>query len=359
MKQKLPFFGIILGLAAMLLRSLLGNYPELIEAYYSRSLYIGIRMVIDMAQCILPFSCLYLLIFLLVVKLVKGIRWWINDEAKWTVKLGQTLLSIFNIAGWVIFLFLFLWGFNYGRVPFTQQAGLDPQPLSLAQIESNLATIAPQLLTARQAIPGHRDTVSFTHLDFPKNRKAHLQQLLEAQLSELGYPDAGHPRLRMGYPKGMLRGFGAIGFYNPLTGECNVDPGVHPIDEPFVVAHELAHAYGFGNEGVCNFLAYLTCMRSDDAFVRYSGIFNYWQYLYAALSRGDREKFNIYYANLPIPLKTDIESIDQNSDLYPYFLPRTVQRATYDAYLKSQGVKEGFASYSEVLMLVEAWRKAE
>lgn len=352
-----PYIGILLGAFALLTRWILGFYPEIIENGYSRGIYIGIRYLLDFVQGILPFSCLYLLIGFLIFKIITGLKWWITAKKTIAQKFLNTIISILNLAGWVIFLFLFLWGFNYGRVDFAKQLGLDLKPLKTEEIKATLNEIEPLLIAARNEIPNHQDSTSFTSAAFPENMKANLLGDLEKQLEKLGYPDVGKPRLRMGYPKGLLRGFGAIGFYNPLTGECNVDPGIHPIDEPYVVAHEYSHAYGFGDEGVCNFLAYLTCLDSKDPFVRYAGIFNYWQYLYYALGRADRKAFNEYYQNLPIAIKTDIQSIDENSEKYPHFFPQSIQRATYDAYLKSQGVKDGFASYSQILMLVKAWKE--
>ncbi|RMG55033.1 MAG: hypothetical protein D6722_28355, partial [Bacteroidetes bacterium] len=41
---------------------------------------------------------------------------------------------------------------------------------------------------------------------------------------------------------------------------------------------------------------------------------------------------------------------------YPGFFPRFSQ-ATYDTYLKSQGIAEGTLNYSRVIRLVRAWRQ--
>ena len=42
---------------------------------------------------------------------------------------------------------------------------------------------------------------------------------------------------------------------------------------------------------------------------------------------------------------------------YPDLVPG-LQYQMYDAYLKTQGIKEGMLNYNRVIMLVRAWREA-
>ncbi len=357
MKFDKRFWGIGLGTLAILLRFLLSFSPQLLETFYSRGLFQLIRVVLDSIHWMLPFSALYLMVAGLLVVVYRGIRKWKRSDRSFSGKSGQAIFTLLSLTGWIIFLFLFLWGFNYGRVPLATQIKIDPQPLKLNAVIRELNTRKTDLVKLRSNTPAAKSDASFTEAALPENMVAHLRQGLENKLLELGYPSTGFPTIRTGYPKGILWGFGAIGFYNPFTGECNVDPAVHPIDQPYVTAHELAHAYGFGDEGTCNFLAYLTCKDSNHPFIRYAGLFNYWQYLYYSLRRTDPEKFAEFYDTLPEGLKTDIRSIEANSAAYPDFIPSGFRIATYDAYLKSQGVSDGYASYNQVVMLVHAWEK--
>ncbi len=355
MKFDKRFWGIGLGVMAVILRWLLGFSPQLMETVYSRGLFKIIRVVLDSIHWILPFSGLYLLIISLLVAIFFGVKKWKQSQRSFLGKMGQSVFTIGSLAGWIIFLFLFLWGFNYGRIPIVDQLKISPKPLKLETVVEELNARQIKLVELRSNIPAAKPDTSFTLDDLPNNMVEHLRQGLENQLRALGYPATGFPTVRTGYPKGIIWRFGAIGFYNPFTGECNVDPAVHPIDRPYVVAHELAHAYGFGDEGTCNFLAYLTCKNSNHPFIQYAGIFNYWQYLYYSYRRTDRENFNKFYETLPPGLKTDVQSIEANSAAYPDFFPTSFRIATYDAFLKSQGVSDGFASYNQVVMLVYAW----
>lgn len=355
MKFDKRFWGIGLGMFAVVLRFILGAFPQIVESLYSRGLYKLVRVILDSVHWALPFSVLYLMVLLLLVSIYFGFKKWKRSKRSFLGKTSQALFSLVSLIGWIVFLFLFLWGFNYGRIPLATQIKITPRPLKLATVIEELKTREPKLVELRSNISGAQPDNSFSLAALPENMEEHLRQGLENQLVKLGYPRTGFPTVRTGYPKGILWGFGAIGFYNPFTGECNVDPAVHPIDRPYVVAHELAHAYGFGDEGTCNFLAYLTCKNSNHPFVQYAGIFNYWQYLYYSFRRADQESFAAYYQALPEGLKTDVLAIEANNAAYPDFFPTNFRIATYDAFLKSQGVSDGYASYNQVVMLVYAW----
>ncbi len=148
------------------------------------------------------------------------------------------------------------------------------------------------------------------------------------------------------------------GFYLPFTGECNIDAGLHPIQLPFVVAHEYAHAYGITDEGSCNFLAYLSCNQSADPFVRYAGSLSYWRYIAGNYQAYYPKEYALFRKQLPKGIIADLDAINANGRKYPDILPR-VRDFAYDSYLKSQGIEEGLESYSRIIMLVKAWKEKE
>ena len=186
--------------------------------------------------------------------------------------------------------------------------------------------------------------------------ESQIRDLVEAQLRDLGYPAASHLRARSLLPRGILLRISTAGFYLPFTGECNLDAGLHPIQIPFVMAHEFAHGYGITDEGACNFIAYLACCRATSAFIRYSGHYGYWRYLRSAYYRLAPRAFQAYLEDLSPELRADARAVRKNSETYPDLFPK-FRNLTYDTYLKAQGVSEGLRSYNRVVLLVDAWRK--
>lgn len=61
------------------------------------------------------------------------------------------------------------------------------------------------------------------------------------------------------------------GVYFPFSMEANYNDLMYILNYPAVISHEFAHLKGYIYEDEANFLAYLACIGSDDAFIRYSG----------------------------------------------------------------------------------------
>jgi len=119
------------------------------------------------------------------------------------------------------------------------------------------------------------------------------------------------------------------------------------------MAHELAHGYGIGDEGSCNFIAYLTCSTSDDPVLNYTGLLSYWRSVASQYRSIAPEEYKEARAALPRGIIEHMQRIREEMDKYPDIFPK-VRDATYNAYLKTQGVEEGLKSYSRVVLLVQA-----
>ncbi|MEM6319691.1 MAG: DUF3810 family protein [Bacteroidota bacterium] len=350
MKKK--WIWITLGLLSLLLRYTLS--PESVERWYSRGLFLWIRRLFDYSVGWFPLPLLY--VFYLVL-IIWGIRSLVRTNWKdfFTLSgIGNWLLSVAAFVGGLLFFFFFSWGFNYGRIPFVQQAGLSLQPVELAELRAELETVTEEVLAARKVLdPLEQQALSPELL--PKNLENLGREAVETSLTQLGYPVAGRVRGRILFTKGILLRFSSSGVYWPFVGEGNIDGGLHPIQQPFTLCHELSHGYGITNEGVCNFLGYLATQNSDNAYLRYSGLMCYWRYVAIAYQRFDMDAYADFREQLPEGFKADLDSINESLDKYPDILPK-LRYAAYDTYLKSQGISEGMKSYSSIIMLVRAWK---
>lgn len=354
-KRNRRWWWIGLGLLTIVLRMLLGNTPSVIETYYSRGLFLILRTIFDYTFGLLPFPMLYALVIGLLFFLAKRFIQFVKGEMGWLQKIGQSLLSLVAFLSGLIFLFLFCWGFNYGRIPLEQQINIQPKPLKLHELKAQLDLHTPQLISQRAQIP-NVDSTALIDFQLTEATKTTIRADLEKTLDRLGYPTVGEPRARILKPKGILLRISTAGFYLPFTGECNVDGGLHPLQLPFVLAHEYAHAYGITDEGSCNFLAYLSCLDSEDPLIQYAGRLSYWRYLAGNYRYFRRKEYGEFRKQLPKGLVADLNSINEYSLRYPDILPR-VRDFAYDSYLKAQGVEEGIESYSRIIMLVKAWEE--
>jgi len=314
--------------------------------------------LIDYSIAFLPFPALYLVGAALLLWVPYRLRaWWLASYSTAWNKGAALLLSIGGFLGGVLFFFLLLWGYNYSRVPLEDQLGLDLKPLHVEQLWVELREEGEQLKVLRRELPGLR-TEAIGEAALPTDLEDRLREALENWLEEQGFPTVGQVRVKPIFPKGIFLRFSSAGLYFPWTGEGQYDAGLHPLQKISVLAHELGHGYGFGDEGSCNFLSYVACTSSDDPLIAYAGHLDHWRTLAIQYRRYAPEKYLDYRKSLPLGVQADLDAINETLLRYPDIMPAFRYRA-YDAYLKAQGIEEGMKNYSRVVMLVSAWRESQ
>jgi uncharacterized protein DUF3810 len=344
---------ILLGLTALTVRGILP--PAAVERYYSRGFYALVRHVFDALTSWMPFALVYLLFAILVFMGVQKTIWFFKNKNPWPAKILLGLHGLLAFAGGVVFFFLALWGYNYGRQPLEKSLGISPQPLTVAELRQELEVSTATAQQLRQALRVTGDSAVTATL-LPQDLENLLRSELKKCLQQYGYPVSGKVRGRLLYPKGMLLRISTAGVYIPFTGEGHIDPGLHHLQLPFVMVHEMSHGYGFGGEGTCNFLAYLTCRQSENAFLQYVGELYYWRYVASNYRRIQRKEFEVFKENLPPGMVNDLRAIRRQIEKYPDIFP-AVRDAAYTAYLHAQGIKDGLKNYNRVIMMVHAWRE--
>lgn len=352
--KKRTWVWIGLGIIAILVRIVFSEHPEWTEQIYSRGIFPIIRYILDYTIGLMPFPVMYLFVVGMIVILILKIKNFIFKKEKWPIKLVQGFLGVLAFVGGGIFLFLFMWGYNYNRVPLETQLQLNLHPLSVADLKSELDIVTADLIAYRAAIPQVTDN-ALTANYFPEDLEDQLRFALTDWLQKNNYPTPGNMQGRMLVPKGIFLHFSSSGLYFPFTGEGNVDAGLLHLQRPFVLAHELSHGYGFGDEGTCNFLGYMACMNADNPVIRYAGQLGYYRYLASDYLRYEPKKYQIFRAALPAGIPNDLNAINANLQEYPDLLPK-LRYAAYDTYLKAQGIEEGMKNYNRIVMLAKAYR---
>lgn len=349
---------IILGAAALLLRAIASTQPQWVEQYYSRGLFVPIRWLLDYSSGLLPFPFIYVFVPLLLGWLGwRTRRWWLS-AGNWRSKAASAARGVLALLGATVFFFLFIWGFNYLRTPVSQHMGLQPSPLDQAALWAELQIETDTILYWRTRIPG-ADTAALGPQHFPPHLEHTLREALKAQLQHYGYGTPGRVRGHLIYPKGIFLYFSSSGLYFPFTGQGHVDGGLHVLQWPYTLAHEMAHGYGFGDEGICNFWAYLACAHATShPAIKYAGHLAHWRTLAANYQRYDYDGYWAFRDTLPAGIRADLDAINQNLLAYPDIMPRA-RYAAYNTYLKAQGISEGMMNYNSVIMMVKAWRDAQ
>jgi hypothetical protein len=349
------YFWILLALSLICLRFIGNWYPQLIETFYSRGFFLMIRGLIDYTIAALPIPMFYIFFAGLFFTIINYFRKSYQKNILIKERFFNFCLHVLQFASIIIVWFLVSWGFNYGRVPIEEQLGLQLEKPSEAHLFSEVQWATKKTLDLRRLV--YEDTFALDKKLLPKDLESEMRNSLEDVLNELGYPTFGKVRARQLYPKGILLRLKTAGIYWFFVGEGNLDAGLHSLQKPFTMAHEMAHGYGFGDEGTCNFLAYLTCLKSNQAYVQYAGMLTYWRYVASEYKYRNPENYALFRAeHLSAGMKNDLTAIYENSEKYPDYFPK-LRNQTYDSYLKLQGIEDGIENYSRVTLLVDAWRR--
>ncbi|MCI4669371.1 MAG: DUF3810 domain-containing protein [Bacteroidia bacterium] len=346
---------ILLAALTFVLRWLFSINPDFTEVVYSRGLFQLFRVIYDFSLGWLPIPMLYLASLGLLLFLFWKSYKYLRKEASLLARLGRAFVNFLSFVSAVYFLFHLMWGFNYFRVPVEEQMGLEKVQGDTTQLIQEFEFMTRQLIEAREVF----DDTNALRLDMLSTSiESEVRSKLEEALSEYGFPVVGRVRGRRLYPEGFLINMGATGIYIPFVLEGHLDGALPAAAVPSTLAHEMAHGYGFGDEGSCNFWAYLACERSEDPVVKYSGRFEYWIYVARQYRKVFPERYRARRKLLPKGVLNDIRLLNETYRKYPGFFPKTSDYV-YNEYLKSQGIKEGTLNYSRVVQLVISWRMKE
>ena len=148
-----------------------------------------------------------------------------------------------------------------------------------------------------------------------------------------------------------------LGIYTYYTGESNVNVNFPDFTLPYTCAHEMSHQRGFSREDEANFMAYLVCISSDDAYIRYSGYYNMYEYVMNALYSVDKKAYSEVYYSVSDEVRCESRAYGEFYDKYRENTVADISNKVNDGYLQSQGQSEGVKSYGLVVDLMVAYHK--
>jgi hypothetical protein len=261
-------------------------------------------------------------------------------------------------AGIVLWAFLLLWGFNYGRPPLEARMNLDAGGASPADLLDAGKRAAARTTTLFEELGAE---VSPTRLpvDF-----AELDALVDQGYRRLSLPGDtidGNTTPAKALRSSLLFAYlGISGIFVPFTGEPSVNALQPDVALPFVLAHEKAHQRGVTHEGEANFAAFLVCSRATDPYLRYSAYLFATSFLLreASLHLPREDVLEAWELLGPGP-RADLRAVQEFWQRYEGLASEAASHVN-DGYLRALRVPEGVASYDTVArMLLALDRRGE
>ena len=327
-------------------------FPDAVEKYYSTGIYPLISRLLRLLFGWISISVgdiFYAAVFLyLLISLIR----FITRAFRLTLHRHYLMLCLkrcLSIMLWVYLVFNILWGLNYDRLPIAKQMQLEEKIYSKEDLISLVA-----LLVARM---NEIDSVSrlarmnlVTNDSIFRNSAEAYHQLGRVEKT-LYYPNASVKFSFYGYLANYL---GFSGYYNPFSGEAQVNTTIPRFVQPFTTCHEIGHQLGYAKEEEANFCGFLATKSSHDPAFRYSVYVDLYLYSASALYGLDSTAFIPYRESLKPTVRQDLRELKAfykkyQNPLEPYI------HALYGHYLKANRQPQGINSYDEVVGLAIAY----
>ena len=149
---------------------------------------------------------------------------------------------------------------------------------------------------------------------------------------------------------------GFQGYYNPFSGEGQVNTTIPRFLEPFVTTHEIAHQVGYARENEANFVAFLACQQYESPAFKYSMYFDMYLYSVGELSRRDSLQARQYQNTVHPQVKKDQQAY--RDFLFRHRNPiEEVVMWGYGHFLRANNQPAGKRSYNEVVAWLIAYYK--
>lgn len=344
-KRKLTFLAAILVVTIIVLIKVATFYPNWIEEAYSTGFYPYLSRFYRVIFGWFPMSVgdlIYLTVIVyLSVKLYRLFH--ILRTRQWELlKIKVGYIRPFFFLTIVYIIFNISWGLNYNRLGIAHQLQLQPKHHTIEDLEAVTQVMIEKLNYYRvhfgKKIPYHS-----YHRIFSTANNAYKS--LSKKHPFLAYETESIKRSIYGRA-GIYLGF--LGYYNPFTGESQLNLTQPRSLLPFVTCHEMAHQLGYASESEANFVGYLVAANSGDPHFQYSAYFDMFNYANNELSKLDSTLSRQNFDALHTLVKDDYQEVREYYKKSDNVFERIV-RLFYDQYLKANQQEEGVHSYNEVV----------
>ncbi|MDB5152943.1 MAG: hypothetical protein JWR54_1694, partial [Mucilaginibacter sp.] len=215
---------------------LIAGHPDFIERYYSNGFYRGICYVFHPVFNLFTFSVgdlVYIFVIgCLVYSVIKLIRLLIKCE--WRLA-GIFLLGLtIGVQVFILGFYLF-WGMNYFRPSAAERLNLPDSGYTTADLKSVTSMLIDSVNSCRTRV---------TTADLGQGDKNIYHTAIKAVTALSANTNDFYtykPDIKPSILSTLLNYLGTSGYYNPFTGEAQINYQMPVFLKPFVACHEMSH----------------------------------------------------------------------------------------------------------------------
>ncbi|WP_316840294.1 DUF3810 domain-containing protein [Pedobacter gandavensis] len=349
-KPRIKQFVLLFSLSGIVF--LAGLNSNFIEKYYSNGLYQVSSLVQRWVSSLFPFPLGDFLYVLLVLFVLRSLYLFFKKLFQKKLTKADRIripLQVVNFGLILYLVFKILWGLNYSRPSISQQLGISNEKYTTADL----------------VLLGEYFIAQLNDLQTIKKERYNLDQL--ESKAKISYDDLKktnplfnyrNPAVKAVLNSWIVTKIGIEGYYNPVSGEANVNTRLPTTSLPFVTCHEIAHQLGIGREDEANLIGYLVAINSSDKNFQYSAAYNMLRSILFEVKIKSPEDYQRLYETIN-PVTINDFKIERafwrkyNSDMYGYM------DIALDSFLKLNNQKKGTDSYQDIVLWLYNIHKKE
>jgi hypothetical protein len=325
-----------------------------VESFYTSRFYFYFSRILRAIFGWIPFSfgdILYLIaglwfLYKIIRNVVMLFRKTLNKKIAFR-KIFKLLLGL----SFVYIIFNIFWGINYNRRGIAyqlnlRQLGYDSSDLKMIQevLIKKVNDSKVSLIRSNARYPD--DTALFERAQMCYLQAQKIYPFLHYSL----------PSIKSSLYEWWGNYLGFTGYYNPFTGEAQVNTTVPKFLQPSIATHEISHQLGYAKENEANFVGYLASVNSEDTLFHYSAYFELFLYANREMYFMDSTFSRASFEKLRPDVKNDILELRKfNADHKSFVEPAITW--LYGKYLKLNQQPQGMRSYNAVIAMLISYYK--
>lgn len=343
---------ILLGVSLVIF--IVGYFPNFTLRYYSNGLYPIIAIALRWLSAWLPFAIgdvLYVLLIAFALLQVGKTVVRMRDKTWRKNNLFHLPFRLLNIGLILYISFKILWGLNYSRPSISTQLGIKDQKYKVEELVklanffiNQLNTLEPQVNTTK---PYTLNELRAMAVD-----SYHSYSLQNPFFTYRA------PAVKSVLNNWIVTKVGIEGYYNPVSGEANINTKLVPWVLPFVTCHEIAHQIGVAREDEANLVAYLVGLHSKDPNLRYSVSYNMLRYILFEIRFKSPDDYLLLRDTINPRLLARLKAENLFWKQYNGKMSNYMG-AAFDKFLKLNRQKRGIKSYQNIVVWLWNYHKKE
>lgn len=302
----------------------------------------------------IPFSLAEFLLCLAPVFLVLiAIRAYRRHCGSWR-KCLVFLVCILSVFSLFFSLFVFSFGTGYRATPLPRKMGFETAKVTVEELADTAEYLVSQVNSAANGVSFGEDGFSLMPYSL-SDLNGKLLAAYDTVSGEYSFIQTLNSRVKPVLASKAMSYTHITGVYSYFTGEANLNTYFPDYTLPYTAAHELAHQRGIAREEEANFVAFLVCAASDDAYIQYSAYRNLFEYVASALYHADSDAYFALLDTLDARVINELRAYNAFFEPFRDSTASKISDTVNDGYLKFHGSTEGTASYGLVVDLAVAY----